>query len=172
MHVNDAVADPASAGYLRLRWTRESIPTLTPPPGMALHAYADDLMSRFHSPAIRHQTWQIAMDGSQKLPQRLLATLQDRLDAGGDASALLLAVAAWMRYVGGVDEAGQAIDVRDPLAGVMQDKARQDAPVAALLSLSEVFDPDLARRIEVPLTHAYDTLVTHGARVAAQRITQ
>ena len=30
--------------------------------------------------------------------------------------ALALAVAAWMRYVGGVDESGDPIDVRDPLA--------------------------------------------------------
>ena len=57
------------------------------------------------------------MDGSQKLPQRLLGTIRDRLKRGPPFGRLALGVAAWMRYVTGVDEKGGAIDVRDPLAG-------------------------------------------------------
>ena len=37
-----------------------------------LTAYADSLLDRFANPALQHRTWQIAMDGSQKLPQRML----------------------------------------------------------------------------------------------------
>ena len=40
------------------------------------------LVARFRNPALRHRTWQIAMDGTQKLPQRLLGTVRDRLAAG------------------------------------------------------------------------------------------
>jgi mannitol-1-phosphate/altronate dehydrogenase len=29
-------------------------------------------LERFANPALKHRTWQIAMDGSQKLPQRML----------------------------------------------------------------------------------------------------
>ena len=55
------------------------------------------------------------MDGSQKLPQRLLGTARDRLQAGAPIDVLALALAGWMRYTGGRDEQGQGIEVRDPL---------------------------------------------------------
>jgi len=55
------------------------------------------------------------MDGSQKLPQRLLGTIRDRLAAGASVTRPALSVAAWMRYVTGLDEQGRAIDVSDPL---------------------------------------------------------
>src|SRR3546814_9633273 len=71
-------------------------------------------MARFANPALMHRTRQIAMDGSQKLPQRLLATLAAR--RGQRSPALSLAVAAWMRWQAGVDDAGAAHTVDDPLA--------------------------------------------------------
>ena len=80
-------------------------------------AYQDALVQRFGNPALPHRTQQIAMDGSQKLPQRLLGTVRDNLAAGRPIDLLALAVAGWMRYVGGVDERGREITVADPLAG-------------------------------------------------------
>src|SRR6185369_15860514 len=57
----------------------DAAPTLAMPAGTDLAAYGASLLQRFSNPALHHRTWQIAMDGSQKLPQRLLATMQDRL---------------------------------------------------------------------------------------------
>ena len=51
---------------------QEQAPTLSMPEGTDLNAYATLLIERFSNPSLRHRTWQIAMDGSQKLPQRLL----------------------------------------------------------------------------------------------------
>jgi fructuronate reductase len=79
-------------------------------------AYADSLIARFSNPALKHRTWQIAMDGSQKLPQRMLDGIRVHLQRGSRWPLLALGVAGWMRYVSGTDDAGQAIDVRDPLA--------------------------------------------------------
>ena len=81
-----------------------------------LTSYKRMLFERFQNPSLRHRTWQIAMDGSQKLPQRTLPVIRERLDAGASIRRLALVVAAWMRYVVGLDESGRAIDVRDPLA--------------------------------------------------------
>ena len=86
----------------------EAAPTLKMPPGADVAAYKRALLERFANPALRHRTWQIAMDGSQKLPQRLLGTIRDRLAAGAPIDRLVLGVAGWMRYVTGIDEAGQA----------------------------------------------------------------
>jgi len=60
----------------------EITPTLRMPLGTDLTDYKDALIARFRNPALKHRTWQIAMDGSQKLPQRLLGTIRDRLAIG------------------------------------------------------------------------------------------
>ena len=79
----------------------EVAPTLEVPAGVDLAAYQHALVERFANPALPHRTQQIAMDGSQKLPQRMLATVRDNLAAGRRIDLLALAVAGWMRYVSG-----------------------------------------------------------------------
>jgi mannitol-1-phosphate/altronate dehydrogenase len=59
------------------------------------------------------------MDGSQKLPQRMLDSVRWHLCISMPF-LLALGVAGWMRYVGGVDEQGNAIEVSDPLLAVIQ----------------------------------------------------
>ncbi len=171
--ISDTVADPAFAAYVRHCW-EEIMPAVAAPPGVDLTDYADALFDRYANPAIRHRTWQIAMDGSQKLPQRLLGTLRANLDAGRDSPALCLAVAGWMRYVAGKDEAGQTIDVRDPLADLLRDTATDSATctVAALLSLDQIFPADLAAQLAAPVSLAAATLWTKGASSAVQEVTQ
>lgn len=167
--ISETVADPAFSRFCRHLWANEIIPCLTPPEGVVLADYAEALLKRYQNPAIRHRTWQIAMDGSQKLPQRILGTIRDNLAAGREPKGLTLAVAGWMRYVGGTDEKGQPIDVRDPLAARL--KALSDgAPgpagkVAALLSVSEVFDAGLASSpaFQNGLVEAYQGLLDRGA---------
>ena len=103
------------------------------PEGTDLAAYSASLLQRFSNPALHHRTWQIAMDGSQKLPQRLLGTMQDRLRLGLSIDTHALAVAGWMRYVTAKDEQGRAIDVRDPLAKELADIAERAGPARSAL---------------------------------------
>ncbi len=169
--IADTIADPVFAAYVRQLWS-EIMPAVQAPEGVSLTEYADALFDRYANPSIRHRTWQIAMDGSQKLPQRLLGSLAANLSAGRDCPALCLAVAAWMRYVGGMDERGQEIDVRDPLAARLRDASDSaDTPegkVAALLGMREVFPADLADQLKQPLTAAAIQLWAKGARAAIQ----
>jgi fructuronate reductase len=171
--IAETVADPVFAAFVRHLWREEIIPTLAPPEGGDLPAYADALFARYANPSIRHRTWQIAMDGSQKLPQRILGTLADNRAAGRPSPGLTLAVAGWMRYVGGTDESGGAIDVRDPLAGrlkALSDGAADPAgKVAALLGVREVFPAGLAA-MQDDIAGAYAALVTKGARPAAEAV--
>ncbi len=172
--IADAVADPVFSEFVKNLWSAEIIPALTPPPGESLTAYSESLFARYANPAIRHRTWQIAMDGSQKLPQRILSTLTENYSAGRPSPGLLLAVAAWMRYVGGTDETGSPIEVKDPLAERLRRlsdaAATPQAKVAALLSVSEIFEPKLAQQIQNDVAQAYQRLVTSGARTAVQML--
>jgi fructuronate reductase len=172
--IADTVADPAFSAYVAGLWREEIIPVVDAPPGVDIAAYAGQLLARFENKAIRHRTWQIAMDGSQKLPQRLLGTVRDRLAQGAPIRRLALAVAAWIRYVGGVDEKGQPIEVKDPLALALRSAldAAGDAPaqrVGAALRFEAVFGPDLpqAPAFREAVTSAYADLVKRGAREAA-----
>lgn len=171
--IADTVADPVLARYVRRLWS-EIIPAVEAPEGVDLSAYADALFRRYANPSIRHRTWQIAMDGSQKLPQRLLGTLRSNLAVGRDSPALGLAVAGWMRYVSGTDEAGAAIDVRDPLAASLAQisaaAATPAAKVDALLAVEAVFPADLAPKLRAPVTRAARALWSVGAREAVSRL--
>ncbi len=168
--VADAMADPAIARFVRRLMDDEVTPTLAVPPGTDLAAYKDALIARFRNPALHHRTWQIAMDGSQKLPQRLLGTVRDRLAAGQPIDCLALGVAAWMRYVAGTDERGNEIDVHDPLADRLRTLAQTAggdpvAHAAALLGVEDVFGSDL---LEDPVlveavTRALGNLYESGA---------
>jgi len=162
--IADAVADPSFALLCKRLWQDEILPTIPAPQGEDLEAYCAALLSRYRNPAIRHRTWQIAMDGSQKLPQRLLGTLRDNLAAGRVPKGLCLAIAGWMRYAGAIDETGKAIDVRDPLAAELQAASRSSDPVAAFLSMEPIFGDDLAGNSDLvaAITAAFDTLATHG----------
>lgn len=146
--IYQVAADPVFVAYMRRMMEREVAPTLKVPQGVDLRSYQDALVQRFMNPALPHRTQQIAMDGSQKLPQRLLGTVRDNLAAGRSIDLLALAIAGWMRYVGGVDERGSEITVADPLASEFRRLAathRGDAAtwVQALLGIRAVFGDDL-----------------------------
>ncbi|MFY0619013.1 MAG: mannitol dehydrogenase family protein [Shimia sp.] len=171
--IDQTIADPVFTAYARALW-KEIIPAVIPPVGVSLETYAGELLARYANPAIRHSTWQIAMDGSQKLPQRLLGTLRENLADGRASPCLCLAVAAWMRYVSGTDESGDLIDVRDPLAmqlrGIATAQKTTADIVAAMLSVREIFDEDLAGKLAAPVTQAADLLWNQGARYASQEV--
>jgi fructuronate reductase len=169
--IAEAMRDPGLAG-LAAGLMDDAAPTLAVPAGTDLAGYRRALLERFRNPALRHRTWQIAMDGSQKLPQRVLATTRDRLALGLPVARQALAVAGWMRYVAGVDERGAAIDVRDPLANEIAARVAEagaERLVAGLLGLRAVFGPDLPAdpRFVAALEAAMARLRAVGARRAA-----
>lgn len=146
--VADTMRDPAFRQLIHDLMTHEVMPTLSLPENVDLPAYRDALLDRFSNTALRHRTWQIAMDGSQKLPQRLLGTIRDQLAAGRGIDRLALGVAAWMRYATGTDERGHAIDVRDPLVDRFAQIAKgSDGSATDLvqrfLAIETVFGTDL-----------------------------
>ncbi len=111
--VCDVMAN-ASLASLVQRHIAASAHTLAPLQGVDFSDYAASLMGRFDNPNIRHETYQIAMDGSQKMPQRIFAPACDALDLSQDTSPFAYATAAWLRYCVGRTDTGDAYDLRDP----------------------------------------------------------
>jgi fructuronate reductase len=129
--VDEALAQPELRGYVERLMRDEIAPTLPATPGLDLDAYCARLLTRFANPALLHRTQQIAMDGSQKIPQRWLATVRDRLAAGAGIEHLALAVAGWMHYLRGADEAGRGYRIDDPLADALVQQLAQSAQAAS-----------------------------------------
>lgn len=145
--IDETMTNPDYVAFARAVM-EEARPTLRVPQSVDVDAYMNNLIGRFSNPNIKHRTWQIAMDGSQKLPQRLLATVRERLAKGQDVQALALAVAGWVRYIAGTDENGHPIEVSDPLAVSLRCLAdaacgNPEAMVKQLASVGEVFGKDL-----------------------------
>ena len=138
--VDAAMAMPGMRGYLQRLIDEEIAPVLGDIPGVDLAAFGAATLLRFSNPALAHQTQQIAMDGSQKLPQRLLSTVRERLAQRQPVDLLALAVAGWWRYLEGRDEPGRAYPIQDPLADALA-RLRASAPgdARALLSFAPVF---------------------------------
>ncbi len=107
--VADAVQVPALDDFVR-GLMRDAAQTLSVPPGIDVSGYGQALMERFANPALQHRTAQIALDGSQKLPPRLLDAMRDRLDQGLPVARHAMAVAAWMQHI------ATCPIVQDPLA--------------------------------------------------------
>ena len=143
-----AAADPLLGTLVERMMALEVVPTLEVPEDVDLRSYCAQLLARFRNPALPHRTEQIAMDGSQKLPPRLLATVRDRLRRGGSIEHLVLAIAGWIRYASGTDGQGRSITVADPLASrfaaIAADARGNAAQIAdGFLGLTAVFGDDL-----------------------------
>jgi len=142
--VADAMRDPALAGFLERLMRDDIAPTLDAPAGFDPDTYIDAILARFRNPDIRHLLSQIAWDGSQKIPVRLVGTIQDALAAGRPIDRLCVPIAAWMHFVRRQAQAGVALV--DPMTDVLSGIGRAAdgdarADVAAFLALEAVFAP-------------------------------
>jgi fructuronate reductase len=122
--IAEAVADEALLNEARNLQRNDVIPTLTAPPGLDLHEYGDSILDRFANPNLGHTTIQVAMDGSQKLPVRILGTVADRLAAGEVPYSAAKMLAAWMVFIyRGRDVNGKALPLDDPMAEALRESA-------------------------------------------------
>ncbi|MBA3836631.1 MAG: mannitol dehydrogenase, partial [Zymomonas sp.] len=133
--VDAAMADRRIAAVVD-QLMREAESTLPPIAGLDPQAYATALQARFCNPALQHRLAQIAMDGSQKIPQRLLGTMADVHAAGGTPRAAATGVAAWLRHF-------SSAHLNDPLADRLRAAVSDDVAmlVARALSIESIFGP-------------------------------
>ncbi|MEJ1097700.1 MULTISPECIES: mannitol dehydrogenase family protein [unclassified Pseudoxanthomonas] len=160
--VADAMRQPSLAGFVERLMREDIAPTLDALDGFDPHAYIDAILERFRNPHIRHLLSQIAWDGSQKLPVRILGTIADALAAGRRIDRLCLPVAAWLHFVR--RQAHNGVALTDPLDEALRAIGRTATgnaldDVVAFLALDAVFASvsDDARFVEA-LSDAYAAL--------------
>jgi fructuronate reductase len=170
--VADAIAEPDLRRHIAALMS-EVATTLVLPAAVDLDGYRDALLTRFANPALRHRTAQIAMDGSQKLPQRLFAPALARLAAGQTAPRIALGVAAWLRFLQGRADDGKALALDDPQAqrlSAVASAAREPRALCdAVFAMADIVPPALAPFRDEVVT-ALISLSTHGVKrtLAAQ----
>jgi fructuronate reductase len=174
--VSDAIAEQPLADFIHALMT-EAASTLRMPASTDVAAYQSALLRRFSNKALRHCTAQIAIDGSQKIPMRLLGTAQDRNAAGLTSPSVAMAVAAWLRFLQGRSEQGGELALDDPKKSELTAAVRPaTTPVAlcdAVFALRDIVPPALAAtsfRREV--VTALETLTQNGVRKTLMKINQ
>jgi len=161
--VAEAMTDADLGGFVERMMRQDVAASLAPTPGLDIGAYIDAILGRFRNPAMLHRLSQIAWDGSQKLPFRLLQTTAEALAAGRDVTRLAVGPAAWMGFVR--REALAGTPIVDPLADRLAElghaatgEAARD--VSLFLVLDQVFPRALAMdpRYRGAVTRAYAAL--------------
>ncbi|SHO57398.1 mannitol dehydrogenase family protein [Vibrio quintilis] len=175
-HISDTMTDNGYRQAALDMMLKAQAPSLNMPEGTDLEGYAKLLIDRYSNPNLKHKTWQIAMDGSQKIPQRLGGSLRYHLARGTDFSWIAAGIAGWMRYIAGVDEQGNDIEVKDPMAtslrAICDEHGLNVSVVPALLSIEAIFTADIGKNPQVleAVSAAYQSLIDNGARATVRKL--
>jgi len=170
--VRDAMRCAPLARFVERLMKECILPVTALPTDLDGNAYADTILERFRNPAIHHRLSQIAWDGSQKLPVRLLPSIAEALAQGRDIGAFCLPVSAWLQFVRRQARAG--VPLVDPLDEVLRGVGRActgdaGADISGFLGLDAVFGPLGAdARFTAALRDAY-ALLGDGSAAAVTR---
>lgn len=167
--VDEAMADAdireLVSGYL----VHEALPTVPAVPGIDLRAYAEDLLARFSSTAVRDTLERLAYDASDRIPTFLLPVIRDRRAADQSADRGVLVVAAWIAMLR--ERADRDLAVDDPRAEALREAVRSKDPVGAVLGMREVLgelgeDPGFAAEVR----ERAQQIREHGIREVLQEV--
>ncbi|MEQ9452215.1 MAG: mannitol dehydrogenase family protein [Pseudomonadales bacterium] len=127
-YIHQALAVPAIRSFIDQLFKAELVPLVQAPQGMDLTQYVTTIISRFSNSAVPYTTAQVATDGAQKLPQRILPSLRQAYQQDHPRQGLLLVLAAWLQCLNGKSDGGGPVSVNDPLAQDLRDYLATHTP--------------------------------------------
>uniref|UniRef100_A0A7S3PI73 mannitol 2-dehydrogenase n=1 Tax=Aplanochytrium stocchinoi TaxID=215587 RepID=A0A7S3PI73_9STRA len=143
-YIHEVALDDEYRAIVLHYMNREVTPVLEPVPGIDIEQYKNSLMVRFQNSRIKDTLVRICLGGSSKLPKFLLPVVRKQIAAGGDFTVAALLVAAWFRYLLGVDENGHSYEVDDPMAEALHCTAKQAGTSPDLFfEYGDLFAPDV-----------------------------
>ncbi|MER8992512.1 mannitol dehydrogenase family protein [Mesorhizobium sp. M0678] len=166
--VDRAFANPAIRQFVDGLWA-EAIPTLPQDAGLDTAGYTAQLAERYSNTALAHRTAQIANDGSQKLPQRIVASALDRLGAGDPPAHLMLVVAAWIAACEARGKTLPEAHFTDPIDARLTSLGSRpaDETVTAIFDLAGFAKDHSHRMTLIDLTAAHLERLRRGGTAAA-----
>ncbi|CAF0880631.1 unnamed protein product [Adineta ricciae] len=141
-YIHEIISDQHVQYYIEQLMDREITPTLQPVPGVDFDKYKQTLIGRFANPHIKDNASRICMDGASKFPKFIVPTIQEQFKRGNQPHYCALAIAAWIRYLGGYDEQKKPIQLQDSLAvehRLDRLAARDVLDIKQILDVSQVF---------------------------------
>jgi len=172
--VASCIGEPGFAHFVHQLMGQEIAPHVRRPDWQD---YRDALLLRFANPELHHSVLQIANDGSQKISQRWVPSIQAQLQAGDSVEHMALAAAAWCRFLRGVDERNLSYAIQDPMAPLLQDLAQRhagdaEATTNALLGLPVIWGDALVSDAiwRHRVTHWLAVTNSHGVRGAMDQL--
>jgi mannitol 2-dehydrogenase len=168
-YIHEVIADPIFRKYIHGMMKEEVEPLLPQIPGVSVDDYCKTLLGRFSNPTLKDELPRICLGGSGKIPQFIMPSIAEQIQAGGPLRRLTLCAAAWFRYLNGVNEQGEAFKLDDPMAEELQTEARKGG--LALLEVKSLFGDDLRndKRFVEELTAALESLNREGARATVAK---
>jgi mannitol 2-dehydrogenase len=172
--VHEAARDPLVRAFVRGYMDEEAAPTLAAVPGVDVGAYKRTLIERFSNPAVRDTIPRLCAESSDRIPKFVLPVVRRQLETGGEIKRCAAVVAGWARYAEGVDEQGVPIEVVDPLADRLIERARRqredpDAFIADRDLFGDLVDD---RRFVAAYRSALALLHERGARATLQSLVE
>lgn len=154
----DEMKDAELVKLIRRIGYAEGLPVVTDPGILSPRAFIDEVVEqRFPNPFMPDTPQRIACDTSQKVPIRFGETIKsyaaDPARDPADLTGIPLAIAGWLRYLLGVDDAGREMPVspdpmlpalQEALAGVkLGDPGSADGKLDAILDNPNLFGMSL-----------------------------
>ena len=173
--VDAAMNDPLINDFVRIYMNEDITPCIPQVPGVDVEEYKTILIKRFSNPAISDKIQRLAMDGSEKIPNALVPPIEFHLESGTSSKYLAFAVAAWYRYLRGVDEEGEAIEITDPMSTELVSRAcAHPMDPAQLIGIKEIFGVNVSQSASFieDVTSALESIETMGTRDALTKLLQ
>lgn len=177
-YVHEAVADKCFSLLIDKVWDEAEV-TLDSIKNFDFSDYRSELKTRFANTALQHRTEQIAIDGSQKIRQRLLNSVIDRRNLGLCSPAIALSVAGWIRWLFGKDESGREYEVIDPFADQLREivdtvRAEPSSLVRSMIAFEPIFGTEFGgdSNFELDLRIALSEIFEHGIVTTVKRFVQ
>ncbi len=171
-YVHEVMADKGLVRLVRLYMDTQAQPTMNIPEGFNIEGYKDQLCQRFANSALNHRTYQIAQDGSQKIPQRWLASVRALAGKNHSTEILALAVAGWIRYLEGRRDNGEEFELDDPLAKTLRIAIADKNPCRAVMEINSIFGDMLftQEHFSASVSQYFQQLKSQGVAATVQQV--
>nr|WP_299243153.1 mannitol dehydrogenase family protein [uncultured Halomonas sp.] len=171
-YAHEVCQDPLFVDFLLGYMTHEATPTLAPLPGIDLEAYRRTLIERFANPEIKDTLARLCAESSDRIPKWLVPVIREQLAQEGEIQRSAAVVASWARYVEGVDEQSQPIEVVDRLKDRLMAIAakNRDAPTAFIDNRELFGDLGDNPRFREAYLDALERLHRDGARATLEAL--